>query len=268
MAHGRGRSRLDGVTASDGLVELHRVEGAAEESVVLVHGLGATARSFGRLLPVLSDHAVPVLVDLPRGAAVPDEAAALGDALDSGGVRAATVLGHSRGGAVAVALAERRPDLVSRLVLLGTPPTVASRLTARSPRERLLAVPGLGRVLWSLAPRAALRRGLTTAVARDTPVPDVLVDDLAATPHGAFVAASASLDDYLAAGELPPRLAALAPLPVDVVVGTDDRRVDPSSWREPDRPGVSLVRLEGVGHSPAWEAPHQVARILADGAGR
>lgn len=247
------------------LVELRGAEGAGEGAVVLVHGLGATARSFGRLLPLLPDDVVPVLVELPHGAAVPDEAAALAHALDDAGVRAATVVGHSRGGAVAVALAERRPDLVGRLVLLDTPPTPASRLTARSPQERLLAVPGLGRVLWSLAPRAALRRGLSTAVARDTPVPDVLVDDLAATSHGAFVGASASLDDYLAAGELPARLAALAPLPVDVVVGTDDRRVDPSSWREPELPGVRLARLEGVGHSPAWEAPHHVARILAEG---
>ena len=46
-----------------------------------------------------------------------DHADALARAMDSDGVSDAEVIGHSMGGAVTIALAVRRPDLVSRLVL-------------------------------------------------------------------------------------------------------------------------------------------------------
>lgn len=96
---------------------------------VFVHGLGGAAaahlveaalhpalRPARTLLPDLLGHG---LSDRPAdfGYSLEDHARALGAALDAAGIKAADVVGHSLGGAVALVLAHRRPDLVGRLVL-------------------------------------------------------------------------------------------------------------------------------------------------------
>jgi pimeloyl-ACP methyl ester carboxylesterase len=59
------------------------------------------------------------LSDRPAGFGyrIDDHADALARALDAAGITDAEVIGHSMGGAVTIALASRRPDLVSRLTL-------------------------------------------------------------------------------------------------------------------------------------------------------
>jgi len=53
-----------------------------------------------------------------------------------------------------------RPQWVERLVLLNSPPTSASRISARGAAERLLALPLLGPLAWHLMPRAVAAKGL------------------------------------------------------------------------------------------------------------
>ena len=105
------------------------VPGPSEPPRVFIHGLGSAAAAHlveaalhpallpaRTLLPDLLGHG---LSDRPGdfGYTLDDHAQALSVALDTAGVRAADVVGHSLGGAVALVLAHRRPDLVGRLVL-------------------------------------------------------------------------------------------------------------------------------------------------------
>lgn len=227
--------------------------------VVLIHGLGATSRSWQRVVPLLEDEFRVVAVDLPAFERVEDAAAHVAGL----GVSDAVVAGHSMGGIVAVALAEAAPAAVSRLVVVNSPPTYESRLTARGGAERMVKTPVVGQALWKLAGDARMRAGLRSAFAPGYPVPDLFVEDLLATPWKTFVSATTAVDSYLCERPLAARVGAL-PVPATVLFGEEDQRVDPASLGGYDGvPGVDVVRLPGVGHTPIWEAPERVAETIA-----
>ncbi len=171
----------------------------------------------------------------------------------------AVVVGHSMGGLVATAVAERAPDRVERLVLVNSPPTVASRMTANSGSERALRLPVLGPLLWRAATDGMRRSGAASAVAPGYPVPDVFVQDAQRLTWRAFVRATSAVDAYLAARTLHDRVAAL-PTPVTVVFGERDRRVALDSLDAYTT--AEVVRVRDAGHSPVWETPGRVAAAL------
>jgi pimeloyl-ACP methyl ester carboxylesterase len=228
------------------------------QRVVLLHGLASSHRIWERVIPLLGGDCEPLALDLIGGQSVEAEATAVIERLDGPVVLA----GHSLGGLVATAVAEARSDLVRRLVLVNSPPTAASRLTANSGPERVMKLPLLGRLLWARASDEDLRRGARSAVARDAAVPDVLVDDVRATSHRAFVGSTRAVDTYVGARSLYDRVGAL-PIPVDVVFGLEDRRVARSSLDGYERiQNVNVTRIPGAGHSPPLEAPQAVADVL------
>ncbi|GAA1391044.1 alpha/beta fold hydrolase [Catellatospora chokoriensis] len=105
----------------------------AEPTRVYVHGLGASSPVYYAAVthhPALAGRR-SLLIDLlgfgisdrpaDFGHTLPEHADALAAALDAAGVRDAEVIGHSMGGAVAILLADRRPDLVARLVVAEAP---------------------------------------------------------------------------------------------------------------------------------------------------
>jgi pimeloyl-ACP methyl ester carboxylesterase len=228
------------------------------ERIVLLHGLASSHRIWDRVIPLLGKQYEPLALDLIGGQPVEAEAAAVIERLDG----PAVVAGHSLGGLVATAVAEERPDLVQRLVLVNSPPTTASRLTANSGLERLLKRPLVGQLLWALGSDDQRRRGARSGVAPGAPVPDVLVADVRATSHRAFVGSTRAVDAYLDARSLHDRVGALL-IPVHVVFGLEDRRVARSSLDGYDAlENVTVTPIPGVGHSPPLEAPQAVADVL------
>ncbi|RZU18103.1 alpha/beta fold hydrolase [Streptomyces sp. BK239] len=141
----------------------------AEPARVYVHGLGATSAVYHAHVasrPELAGRR-SLFVDLPGhgisdrpadfGYTLEDHAAALAAALDSAGVADAELVAHSMGGSVAVVLAHRRPDLVSRLVLTEAnldafpPPTAGSSGIANHSEDEFVDG-GHTRVLESVGP--------------------------------------------------------------------------------------------------------------------
>lgn len=98
----------------------------AGEPLVLVHGLGGAASNWLPLAPLLEPGRRLLVPELPgHGGSEPLPAApnlnayadSLAEVAEREGLFPAAVVGHSLGGAIALRLAIRRPDGVSRLVL-------------------------------------------------------------------------------------------------------------------------------------------------------
>ncbi|MGW0323480.1 alpha/beta fold hydrolase [Nocardia sp. NPDC003183] len=226
-------------------------------TVVLVHGLAGSHRAWDRVVPKLEYMTRIVAVELDSSGSIGDDAGDVAALLDTRTV----VVGHSRGGLVATALAERRPDLVCALVLLCPPWSRAARLTARGPVERALAMPGVGELMWALASGEQQRTAQRSAFAPGATVPDQFITDARTRGRRNFVRSSRAIDSYLGARPLADRLRNL-PIPTELVFGHLDARLALPTDEFADLGHVRTTVLTGTGHTPQWEAPDEVGDLI------
>ena len=232
-------------------------------NIVLLHGLAGNPQVWGRVRPLLHAADGVEAPHLTMTGGVVGEAERLGS-----GLSAPTLLvGHSMGALVATEVAARYPGRIGGIVVINPPTSTAARIAANGPRESALSAPVLGPILWRVAPKSALRRGLTSAFAPGYEVPDEFVNALKATPYDVFVRSQQAIASYLAERPLGHRLARLN-RPVRAVIGLADGRVD-SDRAQRDlevAQNITIRRLVGVGHSPIWESPADVADEIAQAA--
>ncbi|MFF4835126.1 alpha/beta fold hydrolase [Streptomyces sp. NPDC001315] len=178
----------------------------AEPARVYVHGLGAASAVYHvhvAARPELVGRR-SLFVDLPGhgtsdrpedfGYTLEDHADALAAALDVAGVTGAELVAHSMGGSVAIVLARRRPDLVSRLVLTEAnldpfPPPAAGSSGIASYEENAFVDGDYARVLekvgslWAatmrLADPRALHRSAVGLRSGSEPVMRTILEELA-----------------------------------------------------------------------------------------
>lgn len=231
--------------------------------LLLVHGSGASARSWDALAPLLAASHRVVRIDLlgcgrssapaDGSHAVPDQARRVGLALDRLGIGRAAAAGHSSGGMVATALAERRPDLVRALALVNTAPRADAGLP-----QGLAVDPSR----WDELTDEQLRQAAAPGFAEGFEVPRDFLDEMRRMTFHSFAMATRAADEYLARRPLPDRLASLGK-PLLVVFGERDRRVRSSSaglYRAV--PGARVETLPGSGHTPIIEEPRRTADLL------
>ena len=229
-----------------GLV-LHRFqhEHVDGPNFVMVHGLGVSSRYFEPLAERLADAGTVYLIDLPGYGASPkpardvplhDHAHTLGAVLDAAGIIDPVLIGHSFGCQVVTELADQRPELSERLVLLS--PTInPARRTA------LKQFIDLVRDFWLEPPRAdafGLYSYFLTGRARYY---------LAQIPHMIGDAVETRLD----------RLQ----MPTLVVVGQRDPIV-PVEWAQQAVALLANGSLEVVpgAHVIMYTAPAELARLI------
>lgn len=107
----------------------------APGTLVFVHGFGTDQRAWREVAAAFADrHRIVLLDNAGAGGAAPDAfvqhrylgleqyALDLAEVCDALRLRAVTVVGHSIGAMIGVLLANRRPELVARLVLLAATP--------------------------------------------------------------------------------------------------------------------------------------------------
>ncbi|NIH85373.1 alpha/beta fold hydrolase [Amycolatopsis granulosa] len=153
-----------GVTEQVDGVSLHvrRTPGAQDETAVYVHGLGGSSTNWTDLAALLAPVAGGVAIDLPGfGFSEPERAfdfsldahaevlARFVRGLGTGPVH---LLGNSMGGAVALLMAARHPDLVRTLTL------VSPAMPDRRPDPRRLSDPLMALAYLPLVGRRARRR--------------------------------------------------------------------------------------------------------------
>lgn len=226
--------------------------------VMLIHGLGSSYRVWDRVVALIEPTARIYAVELDATGSIDGDADAVAALLD----RPMLLVGHSRGGLVATAVAERHRELVSKLILVCPSWSVSSRLSANGPTERALSVPLIGDLLWALASPRQQRRAMQNAFAPGTSVPDQFVADMRARGRRSLTDSSRAIDDYLKAARLADRLEKLA-VPTELIFGRHDARVAAPRDEFSALCNTSLVVLPGIGHSPPWEAPGAVAEVIA-----
>ncbi|MFE4329815.1 alpha/beta fold hydrolase [Streptomyces sp. NPDC056831] len=238
-------------------------------TVVLLHGLAGSTPWWDPVLPALRDLHV-VRVDLlghgrsakpVDGYGMAEQARRVGAVLDKLGVRRATVVGHSTGGAVATSLAEQRRDLVAAIALIDTGPRLDAFL-GDSLAGRLLTTPVVGELLWRLRTDSVIRDALSTAFTRKVRIPDQFITDIRGMTYRSLTATDEASSAYVKERPIPDRLAGLG-LPTLVIFGSQDRRWQPSSAQDYRRvPHARIEILDGVGHTPMLEDPDTTGALL------
>lgn len=141
---------------------ISRSADADTSAVVLIHGIGVSHRYFSRLHRQLARTHTVVSLDLPGFGGLPKPtgnpdvetvAAALGEVLASLDLERAVLVGHSMGAQWAVETAIRRPDLVSRVVIIGPVADVEHRTVLAQTRalglDALREPPAVNAVVFS-----------------------------------------------------------------------------------------------------------------------
>jgi pimeloyl-ACP methyl ester carboxylesterase len=249
-----------------GGVRLHYLERGSGHPVVLLHGNGSMIQDFGSSgLIDLAANKYRVIAfdrpgfghsDRPRGTVwTPEEQARLfRDALAQIGVERATVVGHSWGCSVAVALAHKYPHLVGGLVLASGYyyPTVRADVVAMAGP----AVPVIGDVVrYSISP--ILSRLLWPRLMRKLFGPQPVPEKFAGFPRAMAVRPSQLRASAAEAALMIPDAFAARPvyagleMPVAIIAGADDRLVDAkvqSARLHAAIPHSSFHRVPGAGH--------------------
>ncbi|MCB1396821.1 MAG: alpha/beta fold hydrolase [Rhodobacter sp.] len=205
----------------------------------------------------------PVLAALGRGRAVEvpplDSFEAMVDHLAAGLTEPAVLMGMSMGSYLALALAQRVPEQVAGLILIGT------NAAADTPKGAALR----GKVAaWAAREgMAALAETIADTMLaqarRDDPALRGAIRDMAETTGLATFAAHQG-----ALAGRPDQTAGLAGIgcPVLVLTGAEDSVTPPDAGRAVAE-GVAdgrLVLLDGVGHMPVLECPDLVAGHIRD----
>jgi len=249
--------------------------------VVLLHGWGCLAYIWRRNLPGLAAAGLRIHAPDLRGHGFSDKPAGLEpytlaaltafvvDLLDALGLERPALVGHSMSGAVAAAVARRRPD---RVAALG-----------------LLAPVGAGRVRWGLVRWIALGRALTPrwlvsllpyVVGRWT-----MAGVLTLAYGGRNQFDMGELTEYAAPSQFPGYAAAARALlhvfdwrpaaagewtaieaPTGIMFGTRDRFVDGAHVERlcDELPDVTATWVEGAGHILPEEVPERVNAFVLE----
>ncbi|HEX8052292.1 MAG TPA: alpha/beta hydrolase [Thermoleophilaceae bacterium] len=269
-----------GLLVPTALGELHVLEEGDPSApvAVLLHGFGGSLHWFDRLAPLLAtDHRVIRIDALGHGGSAKpridysfeQHAAAVAEALGRLGVEHALFVGHSFGGALAIAVAERRRELVERIVLMDDGPD--NDFGDQPLMTTMGFVPVIGELLRRLAFDSAIRDGFRDAFADGFDLaggfddPDQVVHDYRAMTFTSYRGSWDAEEAYMDATPLDERLRRLG-MPSLVIFGEHDRffRAEEAAAAYRRVPGLRVEVIAGSGHSPNVERPEEVARLVRE----
>lgn len=240
---------------------------AGERCVVLLHGYLESLLVWEEFVPQLYKRVRVITLDLPghgisevKGEIHTMEflADTVADGLRALGIARCTVVGHSMGGYVALALLERHPELLDGLVLLSSTPNADTPEKAENRRREIALVrAGKKDMLARVAPEAGFapenRRRLKDAI-------EDLTEQVFITEEEGIVA----LLNGMIARKDRNEVLRDSPVPQLFILGQQDGYI-PSEAAEKlisTHPQAQVVRLEHSGHMGFLEEPEAVAQAL------
>jgi len=240
--------------------------------IVLVHCFSCAINWWDRMMPRLDRSHRVVAVDLlghggsekpTSGYTVPHQADLVAEAMEKLGVTDAVVAGHSLGGSVAVALAERSPQLVKKVMIVDTPPDHSG--SSLGLIAKLGFTPVIGEFFWRVKPDFAVRKGLEVAFAPGFDVPDEFVEDVNRMTFSSYDDSPRGSDDYTKEEPLDERMKESGK-PLLVIMGAEEQIVDDPAARLAEYrkvvPWAQTKLIAGAGHSPNVEKPAETAALL------
>ncbi len=260
---------------------IHYTDTGSGPAIVLLHGLGGQVRNFPPELvgPLSRDFRV-VAIDRPgsghssrplgMSAHINHQVQTIAAMIRHLGLDRPLVVGHSLGGAMALALALDHPDVVGGLALVAPltqpqeqVPAPFRALAVRSRWLRLLAA-------WTVAVPGAMARGAATLqeVFGPDPIPldyGTKGGGLLSLRPGSFYTASS---DLVAINDDLPGYAArygTLAVPVGILFGTGDRILDPAIHGRATAamiPGADLDLVQGGGHMTPITAPERTIAFI------
>jgi pimeloyl-ACP methyl ester carboxylesterase len=237
--------------------------------LVLIHGLAGSIRQWDSLVPRLARRYRVIRIDLlghggsdkPREGYAPEaQARRIGGLLDKRRIRRVLVVGHSLGGMIAVALAERRPHLVRGLVTIGTP--ARSGDVDLPATAQMGTLPVAGELLHRVVSDGMVEAALEDSLGSGADVPRQFVDDYRDMTFSAYRGSYREANRFAEESSLDKRLSATK-VPLLAVMGAEDKEVKAralDTWAEV--PGATVTRLPGRGHAPQWQDPAQIASLI------
>lgn len=246
-------------------LELEYAEQGDPEAPVLImlHGFTDSRISFSRILPMLPSSMHVVAISM-RGHgnsgktgddfSVKSMSADIISLAKARKWKQVSLLGHSMGGVIAMQTAMDHPELVSRLILVGTDPFYGDN--AGMP-EFLQAVEELG----DPVPRQfSLDFQLSTIV---QPIEESFLDELVAESEKLSARNWRLCLSSLLKTDLRSRLPELN-MPVTVFWGEKDAVCDINGQQEMWQgiKQVNLIKFAGIGHALHWEAPREFVEDL------
>lgn len=240
--------------------------------IVLIHCFTCAINYWDGMIPRLARQHRVIAVDLlghggsempSSGYSVPNQASVVAEVLSRLGVREATVVGHSLGGPVAIALAEESPQLVDGLVAIDSIPDTSYGDVGFI--GELPFKPVIGEALWRVKPDFSIRDGLEVAFAPGFPVPDAFVEDVKRLTYNSYSDSHDGFDEYTGESPLSERAAAVGK-PLLAIMGAEEQIAsDPgealAAYREA-YPAAQTKLIAGAGHSPNVEKPAQTAALV------
>jgi pimeloyl-ACP methyl ester carboxylesterase len=189
----RPASPRDGGRIIDTHIEPANVSVRGEgPAILLLHGFGAAIDWWDDVASSLAFHHRVIRVDLighggtaapTAGYGIPRQAQLAAALLDQLGVAHFTVIGHSMGGEVAVALAKIQPQRIDRMILIDSPPTSETSFTIMT---KVYLMPIIGELLSHFQSDRAIRKGLAQGFAPGFVIPEKFVADLRQLTYSAF----------------------------------------------------------------------------------
>ena len=245
---------------------------SSPDPVLLLHGQPGNAHDWDAVRAAIGDRLPTLAIDRPGwdGRSAPTDlegnARAALARLDDQGIKRATVVGHSLGGAIAAWLAAAYPHRVSSLVLLAP----SASCDSLNRLDEILATPFLGSALAagvSVGIGATLKlTWLRRRISARFRVPEDYLLAYAQTLLNPVTWHSFSLEQRLLVRQLPELESRLAAISAEttIMIGSADRIVTPASARglATEIPRAKLVELERASHLLLQEHPLEVAELI------
>jgi pimeloyl-ACP methyl ester carboxylesterase len=243
----------------------------ASETVLLVHGYGASSASYAPVMDALAARFRVLAIDLPgfgksdrlEGDYSPEALAdVLAEVLSKKGVTRAHVVGHSWGSSVVLAFARRHPERLGRLVVISGWMYDDQLI----PFMRWARVPGVGEALYATFYSQGIGERLYLNFVDPSLVTQRVVDE---------VQKQMSLDGAVAAALAAARGMRFAETeseyrtiqhPTLLLWGREDRvaRLPFGERLARELPHARLVVLPRCGHIPMWECTGETAAALTE----